>query len=176
MPTRARFSPASQRGAHSNSATWPVSKRFSSSGMDRSPERSPAFYRGHGNPPLAAHQGARQSIIDVINPRYPIGLQLRDHKLKRHHDPPCLLSMGARDPPQVAVGLQQCRVLEKYLRRGKVALLAGVIQYLIKRCRVTPQCPHAGSNLHDVEPCPYDMDDIQASISRIESSWNYRQR
>ena len=98
MPTRARFSPASQRGAHSNSATWPVSKRFSSSGMDRSPERSPAFYRGHGNPPLAAHQGARQSIIDVINPRYPIGLQLRDHKLKRHHDPPLFAQHGCPRP------------------------------------------------------------------------------
>ena len=52
MPTRARFSPASQRGAHSNSATWPVNNQLTSSGMDRSPERSPAFYRGHGNPCL----------------------------------------------------------------------------------------------------------------------------
>ena len=154
-PSRLRLSSASEEGVHSRSAIASVTSRLISSGIVRSPLRSPASRWASVQAQFFRDKRAGGGRVDVADDDDPGRPALQADALISQHDAGGLLGMRPGTDAEMQVGRRQSQLAPEYVRHLRVVMLAGMDQHRASPARRL-QLMEDRRDFHEIRPCRRD--------------------
>ena len=168
-PSRLRLSSASGDGVHSRSEIASVTSRLISSGIVRSPLRSPASRWASVQAQFFRDQRASGGGVDVADDDDPGRTALQAYALISQHDAGGLLGMRPGTDAEMQIGRRQSQLAPEHVRHLRVVMLAGMDQHRASPARRL-QLMKDRRDLHEIRPCRRDQMDFRQRASELPSS------